>query len=370
MAYNLQFDAETFGGHVPFIDSDHTRYIRGGLTVDAQYVQNNLAPLVNNGLVVNNVLQAGAYLGLNEGTGKYDVFVPPTAWVAASLVLWPTEAYEITITADVAGAAGNDIQVRVIDPSAHSAGDTDLFVEYDAAAGLITVVLGLDTGSIDDAKNLSDVVATAINVAAGADVTAVATGSARVADDLDWTNLAGGIDGNTATPAALKTGDVAAETGILWTHVTPGVGGNAISIEYINTGAANEAFAVAIPGGDIVVTLRTDAAANLDMNAADLVAAIIADATAAGIAAPELVSPIGNGIVQPMAATSMAGGRNQGVANIIGRYAAILCNDVDFSDGFIDAVANGIDHGRVITARLPFAPTGDVITALPGVVFK
>jgi len=368
MAYNLQFSSEQWGGYVPFIDTDVLRWIRGGLTIDSGQVLANLDNAQGQAVIENGraVLKAGSFVSLNPGTGKYELYIPEVAEVEASLVMWPTEAYEITLEADDAGVAGNDIAIQVIDPSGSTGGDVDLTVEWDASANLITVILGTDTGSIDDDKNLSDTVATAIQAAAP--VQATAAGSARVANTLAVTNLSGGVDGNLGVAPTLITGSIQEETAIKWTHVDAAAAGNAVEVEYVNTGAANEPFDVSDAGGDITITLETDANGDLVMDAATLVAEIISDGTVAGIAEPELACPVGNGMPDEFGPENMAGGVDAEAPNITGRYACIVFEDADLTDG--DAVVTGIDQGRVIEARLPMASDANVRTALPGVMFK
>lgn len=367
MSYNLQFQESSFNGNVPFIDTDVLRFIRGGLTIDQEQVLANLNDAQGQAVIENGrpVLKAGSFVSLNPGTQKYELYIPPIDAVEASLVMWAGETYEITLEADTAGVAGNNIAIQVIDPSAHSAGDTDLFVEWDADAQLITVVLGLATGSIDDDKNNADTVATAIQAAAPVQASGAAE---RVADDLAVTNLSGGVDGNLGVAPTLVTGSIQQETAIKWTHVNAAAAGNAVEVEYVNTGAANEPFDVSAAGGDITITLETDANADLVMDAATLVAEIISDGTVAGIAEPELACPVGNGMPDEFGPENMAGGVDAEAPNITGRYACIVLEDADLTNN--DAVVTGIDQGRVIEARLPMASDANVRTALPGVMFK
>ncbi len=64
-----------------------------------------------------------------------------------------------------------------------------------------------------------------------------------------------------------------------------------------------------------------------------------------------------NGMWGPAAASPAAGS-----------YNALLWERVDVTAG---AVATGaLDHGRVVEARLPAAPTAGQRTALPGIIFR
>lgn len=368
MAYNLTFTPEQWPGHVPFIDSDHLRFIRGGLTIDAAQVNANRVASQGQAVLRNgrlNLLQ-GSYISENPGTGRYEVYSPAVAAVAATLTIGAGNS-AVTITADVAGAAGNDIQVVFINPGAN---DQALSCNY--TGGIIFVMLA--TGVAGAISSTSADVAAAINVAAGADVTAVAGGTGLgVVAAAALAPLAGGVDGNAAVAAGLRTGIADLETAINWRATVPGVAANAVTITYADPGAPGQALVVAAPGGNILVTLATDAAGNVSSTAAEIVAAALLVGAVTAIAVPALGCAVGNGIVQPMAATAMTGGVNAGVVNIVGRYACILFEDVELVDGqgnLANAIATGIDHGRVISARLPLAPDATVRAALPQVMFK
>ena len=369
MAYNLTFTPAQWPGHVPFVDTDHLRFIRGGLTIDAAQV--NADRLVSQGqaALVNGrlTLLQGSYISENPGTGRYEMYVPAVAWVAAALSIGAGNAI-VTVTALAVGAAGNDIQVVFINPGAN---DQALSCTY--AGGIIFVSLA--TGPAGAITSTAALVIAAINAAAGADVLATddGAGGAGVVAAAALAPLAGGVDGNTAVAAGLRTGISDLETAINWRSAVPGVGGNAVTIAYTDPLAINQALAVAAPGGNIVVSLATDATGAVTSTAAEIVAAALLVGAVTAVAVPELACAIGNGVVAPMAATTMTGGIAAGAANIANRYACMLFEDVTLVDGqgaLADAIATGIDHGRVTSARLPLAPDATVRAALPSVVFK
>ena len=369
MAYNLTFTPAQWPGYVPFVDTDHLRFIRGGLTIDAaqvaadRLVSQGQAALVNGRLT----LLQGSYISENPGTGRYEMYVPAVAWVAAALVIGAGNAI-VTITANVAGAAGNDIQVVFINPGAASQA---LSCTY--AGGIIFVSLATDVGGA--ITSTAALVIAAINAAAGADVTATddGAGGAGVVAAAALAPLAGGVDGNAAVAAGLRTGISDMETAINWRSAVPGVGGNAVTIAYTDPLAINQALAVAAPGGNIVVSLATDATGAVTSTAAEIVAAALLVGAVTAVAVPALGCAVGNGVVSAMAATAMSGGIAAGAPNIANRYACMLFEDVTLVDGqgvLADAIATGIDHGRVLSARLPLAPDATVRAALPGVIFK
>lgn len=70
--------------------------------------------------------------------------------------------------------------------------------------------------------------------------------------------------------------------------------------------------------------------------------------------------------IAPDVATSSAG--PPAVEGIDGRYVAILWEDVNVRNG--DEMTGAIDHGRVISARLPVAITADQAAALKGITVR
>lgn len=370
MPYNLTFNSEVFGGHVPFIDTDHLRFIRGGLTIDSAQVNANRAESGGQAALVNGdlTLYQGAYLSQNPGTGLFEVYVPAAAWVQASVVVGGAGAnQQVLIEADAAGTPGNDIGAILINPGAN---DQELHVTYDG--GLI--ICSLATGMAGAITTTANALLAAINAAAGADVTAAAVGTGADAVEAEaLTYLAGGADGSNAVAAGLQTGISDMETAINWRSAVPGAGGNAVTITYADPLAANQALAVTAPGGNILVALATDATGAVTSTAAEIVAAALLVGAVIAVAVPELGCAVGDGVVDAMAATLMTGGIAAGVANIANRYACMLFEDVTLVDGagnLADAIATGIDHGRVISARLPLAPDATVRAALPGITFK
>jgi len=94
----------------------------------------------------------------------------PTNAKAAAQTIGAGQNGEVTVTAAVKGAAGNDLDIIVSD-----AGADDCAMTADIAAGVITVTLGKTAAALDPTKNTANLVAAAINLLT--EVTAVASGT-------------------------------------------------------------------------------------------------------------------------------------------------------------------------------------------------
>lgn len=94
----------------------------------------------------------------------------PTNAKAAAQTIGAGKDGEVTVTAAVKGAAGNDLDIIVSD-----AGADDCEMTASIAAGVITVTLGKTAAALDPTKNTATLVAAAINLLT--EVTAVASGT-------------------------------------------------------------------------------------------------------------------------------------------------------------------------------------------------
>lgn len=214
MAYNLRFEDETYGGYTPFIDSAHKHMIRGGLTIEAAWCRNNRIESQGQVELRNNRhwLLAGSVLCQEGVNGLWRVYTPAESAVAATLDLGdisPNEA--IRITADAAGAAGNDIRVGIVDPGATSGA-----ISVNVIGNKIEVTLAATGGS--PTSDVDEVVG-AINgdTAASALVTASvhpdATDGSGVMEAHDIQNLDGGAD------AVAENATAAEDVVLLWEDV-------------------------------------------------------------------------------------------------------------------------------------------------------
>ncbi|MDF4490339.1 phage tail protein, partial [Vibrio parahaemolyticus] len=83
-----------------------------------------------------------------------------------------------------------------------------------------------------------------------------------------------------AIAATLTLGSAILNDGMVFTAKNAGTEGNAISIEVVDPAAADEALAVTVDGNKVKVTLATDASKVITSTAAEIKAAIEADAEA------------------------------------------------------------------------------------------
>ncbi len=367
MSYNLQFQAENIAGNVPFIDSGHMRVNRGGLTIDAAQVGGNRVESAGQAILRNNrlILLAGSVVGLNAGSGRWEVYTPASAALAALLATGVVgDNNAITWEAVNAGAAGNNITLEYVDTRA---------------------------------------VGQALDVAvAGTDITVTLAGV-----------------GGTAASAA--TG--AADSEILWTaeqEAFPGADGNALSVHIVNDGEISRpAIVIEVSGAAIFVYPVTDGGGVITSSANDILGAVNAHATAgdmvqgAAVGAgtdPVLDAPLvadlsggvdsvgtntaaevyaavnadgvagllvqgadtgastGAGDVVVMGPTNLDGGMAAAAENISTRRCMLTLTEADLQDG--NAVINGMEHGRVISARLPLGASDATIrAALPQISF-
>ena len=228
MSYNLNFETTTIGGHIPFIDTIENRFIRGGLTLDAGHAAANVAESQGQIGVVDGRLTAlaGAILAQQGVNGLWQVYTPDSAAVAAALDIGDDTANQaIRLTADTAGAAGNDINIKLTDPEATSSG-----LSVNVVGNSIEVSLETD-GADALVSTAADVVA-AINGAAAAaalvtaEVHPDATDGSGVMEAMDdFENLDGGADAVTENIAAAN--DV-----VLLMEDVDLSGGNAVSVGY------------------------------------------------------------------------------------------------------------------------------------------
>jgi uncharacterized protein YbjQ (UPF0145 family) len=116
-------------------------------------------------------------------------------------------------------------------------------------------------------------------------------------------NLWGGDPGSSVPGGATNTSRTVVVSSHAWGHE----GGNDVTVELIDPAAADSPLAVSVSGSAIVVSLGTDAGAALTSTAADVVAALNADAASSALVYAHLYrGSVGDGIVQPQAATPLS----------------------------------------------------------------
>ncbi|GAI73424.1 unnamed protein product, partial [marine sediment metagenome] len=106
--------------------------------------------------------------------------------------------------------------------------------------------------------------------------------------------------------AATLTTGTEGEDEISYVAVTPGADGNLITIAYVDPTAASASLSVDVDGNAITVNLATDGLSALISTAAEVVAAITADAEA-NLLVTATTDEVG-GVVAVMGATNLAGG--------------------------------------------------------------
>jgi hypothetical protein len=79
MPINAGFQTKTFGGQVNILDSQHVRYVRGGVTIDKAKVSDGFNQTIDGR--IRKILPAGVPLARNSTSGKY---VPVRSTTVAS----------------------------------------------------------------------------------------------------------------------------------------------------------------------------------------------------------------------------------------------------------------------------------------------
>ncbi len=177
MSYNLQFKKESFAGEIPFLDSAHVRWIRGGITIDRTKVTE---------VEGKRKLKAGAFVGKVAG-GKYAPYVPA---VAASKVIGDSEDDNaVLFRAKLAGVGGNGIKVQLIDPSGNNQ-PLSVLVEAD------TIKVSLATGEAGAITSKAKDVAAAVNIHQIAK--ALVSADATINDDEEGNGVVSATEGAVA----------------------------------------------------------------------------------------------------------------------------------------------------------------------------
>jgi hypothetical protein len=111
MAQNFSLKTTTFGGEINFLDSQQTRSVRGGVTLDAAAVTAD----AETGL---KKLLAGTFIGKDSATDKYKKYVPGVKASKTTGVVGSNNA--ILWTAVTGGVAGNGINVALLNPGGNN----------------------------------------------------------------------------------------------------------------------------------------------------------------------------------------------------------------------------------------------------------
>lgn len=244
---------------------------------------------------------------VRQGLG--DLTVPAASALAASVTVIPAGANNaVMLTANVAGALGNDISVQLIDPGlpsqalAVSVVDKAILVRLATNAGLAITSTAAQVIAAINAHWMASHLVTAAD-GSGSNGTGVVTAMAHA-------HLAGGADMD-ATHAALTTVLAGANNDLVWTAVAGGTDGHAITIEYVNPGAINQPLGVVVVGNAITVNLATDGGGAITSTADDIKLEVRATPAAiALVSVADSGADDGTGVVTAMAATALSGGVN------------------------------------------------------------
>jgi len=235
-----------------------------------------------------------------------DLSVPVTA-IAAALTVDPAGANNgIVYTANAAGSPGNDITIQHIDPA-----DVDQPLIVSVRGKAIRVRLATNAGGAITSTAEQVIAAVNAHWMAGHLVTAAdvvgSSGKGLVAAQA-VTHLAGGADMD-ATHATLTVAPAGADNDIDWTAVVGGEDGNDITIAYVDPALPGQGLAVGVVGDAITINLATDAGGLITSTANDLIAEVaLTPAAAALVTGANHGADAGTGVVTAMAAAPLTGG--------------------------------------------------------------
>ena len=126
-----------------------------------------------------------------------------------------------------------------------------------------------------------------------------------------------------AVRAAIEINPNGNENGLTFTAVAYGTDGNLITVQYDDPGANDATLAVRVSGNTIVVSLATDGSGTITSTAAEVLAAINAEAKAAELVTPTIYAADGggvddgSGVVTAMARTALEGGAGTGIGSAL-----------------------------------------------------
>lgn len=193
MAYNVSLKTTTFGGEVNFLDSQQTRSVRGGVTLDASAVTAD--PVT--GL---KKLLAGTFIG--KSGSKYKKY---EAAVKASKVTGVVDNENAILwTAVSGGTGGNNIKVALIDPAGNNKSLEVTVVNNEIRVQVATGDAGAITSTAADV--IAAVNTSLLNGLVVAANSGTSDGTGVVAA-VAATALAGGADAN-VTPTLILAEDV------------------------------------------------------------------------------------------------------------------------------------------------------------------
>lgn len=139
----------------------------------------------------------------------------------------------------------------------------------------------------------------------------------------------------TAVAASAIVNPTGNDNGLTFTAKTYGAAGNNISIRYVDPGAASQALSVSVVGTAITVSLATNGGSSITSTAAQVKAAVDADARASSLVSVAIytadagTADDGSGVVTAMAQANLANGAGTGVGAVL---PGAICIDTTNSD--------------------------------------
>lgn len=205
MTYNIGLKTVTFGGETNFLDSQQTRSVRGGVTLEA-------AAVTADPVTGLKKLLAGTFIG--KSGDKYRKYVAAVAAHMHTGVVGNNNA--ILWTAKKGGTEGNAIKVQLLDPAGNSKplkvyaeNDTIVVSLATSGAGAIISTAAEVIAAVNSALEAKDLVvasndgaSTGAGVVAAVAATPLADGAAAnvtpvliLAEDVDFTSFtqSGGV---------------------------------------------------------------------------------------------------------------------------------------------------------------------------------
>lgn len=352
MSMNLELKKTTFGSSVSFLDSQQTRSVRGGITLDHSDVVADA-----NGI---KKLKAGTFIG-KKANGKWAKYVAATK----AKLTTGTEAGNdgIAYEAVQAGEDGNDITIAYANPGTASSALAVTVVGKAITVSLETNAAVKATGATGDEADSNGITWTAKDYG-GNEIVIVLKDPGDTEQQLSVAVAGKTVIINLATDA---TGDIVSTAADVIAAIEVSDDASAL-VTVANTGNSDgsgvvTAEVIQLAGGEELTVVST---------AAEVIAAIKASAdVSALVAVDDLGDSTGAGVVAEMAATPLSGGADANVTPTL-----LLKDDVMFttytSSGGVthgDQVASAYDMARVITSRLPEAPDAVVKANMPGITF-
>lgn len=349
---NLELKTTTYGGQVSFLDSQQTRSVRGGITLDHTDVVADASGIKK--------LKGGSFVG-KKANGKWAQYV---AAGNATLVTGSEDANTgIAYQAKTAGASGNDITVAYADPGTASSA---LAVAVEGSA----ITVNLETNAAVKASGETGVEGDDNGLTwtskdfGGNDIVIVLEDPGDVDQAIGVAVAGKTIVVHLATDG---TGDITSTAADVIAEIEADEDASAL-VAVVNTGDSTGEAAIV----DEVVQLAGGEKLTVVSTAAEVIDAIETSPDASALVLVDgLGESTGDGLVPVMEATTLTGGADANVTPTLLLKEDVVFTTYSKSGGMThgDQVASAYDMARVITSRLPEAPDDVVRENMPGITF-